>query len=300
MNLRQIEIFHAVYVSGSVTVAARELHVSQASVSKTLRHAERQVGFPLFRRQKGRLVPTPEAHLLFREVDEVYKRVGSLKASIRNLRAGGEGRLRLAVLPSLGLAVTPAAVASFRSANPAVTFDVQTLDHSDILRCLYERESDLAVGFVAPNHPRLKSIQVGSGELVLLHRDGAFAGNNSRVDLRKLGSCDYISLTGSGPIGALLAAELERQQVQVNEIASVRTFYVAAALVAQGAGVSVVDEFTARATVASGLEYRRLSPRISFGVYCIWLEEQPPSRVCQRFIAELRKHLPAPPAGGGS
>ncbi len=121
------------------------------------------MGFPLFRRQKGRLVPTPEAHLLFREVDEVYKRVGSLKASIKNLRAGGEGRLRLAVLPSLGLAVTPAAVASFRAAQSTVTFDVQTLDHSDILRCLYERESDLAVGFVAPNHPRLKSVQVGYG-----------------------------------------------------------------------------------------------------------------------------------------
>ncbi len=82
---------------------------------------------------------------------------------------------------------------------------------------------------------------------MLLHRQGAFAGGNSRVDLRKLAGCDYISLTGSGPIGALLAAELERQQVEVNEIASVRTFYVAAALVAQGAGVSVVDEFTARA-----------------------------------------------------
>lgn len=292
MNLRQIEIFHAVYVSGSVTVAARELHVSQASVSKTLRHAERQVGFPLFRRQKGRLVPTPEAHLLFREVDEVYKRVGSLKTSIKNLRAGGEGRLRLAVLPSLGLAVTPAAVANFRAANPAVTFDVQTLDHSDFLRCLYEREADLAVGFVAPNHPRLKSVQVGTGELVLLHRQGTFPGKAS-VDLKKLAGSDYISITGSGPIGALLTAELERLQVEVNEIASVRTFYVAAALVGQGAGVSVVDEFTARATVASGLEYRRLSPRISFGVYCIWLEEQPPSRVCQRFIAELRKHLPA-------
>src|SRR5690606_29930135 len=144
-----------VYASGSVTVAARDLHVSQASVSKTLRHAERQVGFPLFRRQKGRLVPTPEAHLLFREVDDVYKRVGSLKLSIKNLRAGGEGRLRLAVLPALGLAVTPAAVASFRAANPKVTFDIQTLDHADVLRCLYERESDLAVGFVAPNHPRL-------------------------------------------------------------------------------------------------------------------------------------------------
>ena len=40
MNLRHIEIFHAVYVSGSISAAARALGVSQPSVSKTLRHAE--------------------------------------------------------------------------------------------------------------------------------------------------------------------------------------------------------------------------------------------------------------------
>ena len=40
MNLRHIEIFHAVYVNGSVSGAARALNVSQPSVSKMLRHAE--------------------------------------------------------------------------------------------------------------------------------------------------------------------------------------------------------------------------------------------------------------------
>ena len=40
MNLRHIEIFHAVYVNGSVSAAARALNVSQPSVSKMLRHAE--------------------------------------------------------------------------------------------------------------------------------------------------------------------------------------------------------------------------------------------------------------------
>jgi DNA-binding transcriptional LysR family regulator len=72
MNFRQIEVFHAVHTSGSITAAARVLHVSQPSVSKILQHTEDQLGFPLFRRLKGRLMPTDEAHLLFREMDEVY------------------------------------------------------------------------------------------------------------------------------------------------------------------------------------------------------------------------------------
>ena len=132
MRFRQIEVFHAIYVSGSITGASRVLHVSQPSVSKTLQHTETQLGFALFRRLKGRLVPTEEANLLFREVDDVYQRVGSLKVTVKNIRTAGVGRLRLAVLPSLGLGLTPAAVAKFRLANPGVTFDIQTLDHEDI------------------------------------------------------------------------------------------------------------------------------------------------------------------------
>jgi DNA-binding transcriptional LysR family regulator len=292
MNLRQIEVFHAVHVSGSITAAARVLHVSQPSVSKILQHTEKHLGFPLFRRLKGRLVPTEEAHLLFREADEVYQRLKSLRLTAKNLRTVGAEHLRLAVLPSLGLEVTPAAIAKFRVTNPGITFDVQTIDHADMLRCLYERESSIAVGFTAPTHPRLKSARIGAGELVLLYRKGTFPDGPARIDVRQLGGRDYISLAGSGPIGVQLAGELHRLRVQPREIVSVRTFYVAAALVRCALGVTVVDELTARATVRDDLAYSRLTPPISFGVHCMWLEEKPPTKSCQMFLDVLTTLLP--------
>ena len=297
MNLRQIEVFHAVYVSGSITAAARALHVSQPSVSKTLRHTEDGLGFALFRRLKGRLLPTEEARVLFREVDEVYGRLGSLRVTARNLRSGGVSHLGIAVLPSLGLGVAPAAIARFRTNNSKVTFDVQTLDHADILKCLYERESDLAVGFVQPDHPRLRSVAIGSGELVLLHSKGQVESSSGRVDMGRLGRLKkqpYISLTGSGPIGTMLSEELKRLEVKLEEVVSVRTFYIAAALVRQSVGVTIVDEFTARAMQAPNVTFSRLSPAIRFGVHCIWLEERPPSRTAQRFIEVLTGVLREP------
>ena len=48
MNLRQLEVFHAVYLHGTVSAAARSLNVSQPSVTKVLRHAEDSIGLPLF------------------------------------------------------------------------------------------------------------------------------------------------------------------------------------------------------------------------------------------------------------
>ena len=292
MNLREIEVFHAVYVCGSITGAARSLHVSQPSVSKTLRHTEDRLQFPLFKRVKGRLVATAEARLLFREVDEVYQRVGSLKRAVKNIRSDGAGHLRLAVLPALGLSVTPSAVAKFRARNHGVTFDVQALDHVDMLRCLYENDSDIAIGFESANHPRLKSVQIGVGELGLIHRRDVFKRKTARIEVTDLEDMDYIGLTGSGPIGVLLACELERSNVKVNEVVSVRAFFIATALVRQAVGVAIIDEFTARAMMEPDLAYNQLSPAIGFGVHCMWLEDRPPSRMCQDFIDQISAELP--------
>jgi DNA-binding transcriptional LysR family regulator len=62
MRLRHIEIFHAVYTTGSITNAAKLLYVSQPSVSKVLAHAELQLGFQLFKRAKGKLIPFAKCH----------------------------------------------------------------------------------------------------------------------------------------------------------------------------------------------------------------------------------------------
>src|SRR5205085_10668029 len=120
MNLRHIEIFHAVYVNGSVSAAARALNVSQPSVSKMLRHAESLLGFQLFQRTNGGLVPTEDAHSLFAEVREIQDRVHALREAGRNLRRGIGGSLRISARPSLAPGARPPAVARRLRTPPKV------------------------------------------------------------------------------------------------------------------------------------------------------------------------------------
>lgn len=65
MRLRHIEVFNAVMQTGSVSAAARLINITQPAVSRTLQHAELQLGFALFQRARGRLTPTNEALALF-------------------------------------------------------------------------------------------------------------------------------------------------------------------------------------------------------------------------------------------
>jgi DNA-binding transcriptional LysR family regulator len=290
MRLRHIEVFHAIYTSGSINAAAKALNVSQPSLSKTLQHAEDQLGFKLFRRVRGRLIPTEEAHVVFRESSEVYSKIETLQQACRSLRNGDAGHIRLAVLPVAGLAVAPSAIASFRRSHPDVTFDVQTYHHEEALRALFDRSSEIAFVFDEGEHPRLKTIHLGQGELVLLYRREEFQDAGDRIPLTSIrGRTDFIGITASGPVGDLLAKQLSELKADVREAVSAHTFYVAAALVREGVGIAIVDELTARAMAGDELEFRRLNPPVKFDICAIHLEDRPPSHLLAKFIAEMKK-----------
>ncbi|KAG1251045.1 hypothetical protein G6F68_012483 [Rhizopus microsporus] len=66
-KLRQMEVFRAVMLTGSMNGAAKLLFVSQPAVSRLIAHTEQSLGLQLFARDKGKLTPTPEAHRRFEE-----------------------------------------------------------------------------------------------------------------------------------------------------------------------------------------------------------------------------------------
>jgi DNA-binding transcriptional LysR family regulator len=286
MNLRHIEIFHAVYVNGSVSGAARTLNISQPSVSKTLRHAETLLGFPLFDRTGGRLVPTEDARTLFGEVREIQDRVHALREAGRNLR-GGTGTLRLSALPSLTLDAVPVAVSRFLRAHAGVKFDLQTVHHDDLLRKLYERETDVAVAYEVPPTAPLGHRWLGEGELVALYREQDMPDAPPRLELGALSGRRFITVAASGPIGQLFTRELDRLAIEFDEVVSARTFHIAATLVRLGVGMTVVDSFTARAALAPGLAMRPLQPRIAFAVHAMFLLNRPPTALATEFLKTL-------------
>lgn len=294
MNLRHIEIFHAVYVNGSVSAAARALNVSQPSVSKTLRHAESLLGFPLFDRTNGRLVPTDDAHTLFAEVSEIQDRVQALREAGRNLKRGTSGTLRISALPSLALDALPNAVSRFLRTHPDVKFDLQTVHHDDLLRKLYERETDVAIAYQVPPATPIGHRWLGEGELVVLYREQDMPGAPPRIELEALRGHRFITLAGSGPIGDLFTRELQRLDLALDEVVSARTFYIATALVRQGVGMTVVDSFTAQASLVPGLAMRPLKPQLTFDVHAMFLIDRPPTALATEFLKTLARVIDAP------
>ena len=291
MDLRQIEVFHAVYLHGTVSAAARSLNVSQPSVTKVLRHAETSIGLPLFERTRGRLIPTEDARSLFAEVSDIQDRVRSLRQTCHNLRFGRGSLLRVSVIPSLGLRAVPEAVAAFMREHQDLLFDLQTLHHDEMVRKLYERETDIAVSFEVPAAAPVGHQVIGEGELVVLYREQDFPDAPSRVHLSDLRTQKFISPVQGGPIGRMLSSELEKLGIELDEVSSARTYYVAAALVRAGVGMAIVDNFTAQAAFTPELSWRPLQPAITFDINAVYLQDRPPSRAASEFLQLLGRVL---------
>ena len=109
MRLRHVEVFHAVYSSGSITAAAKILSVTQPSISKVLAHAEQDLGYALFERVRGTLIPTPEAHRLFNNVATVYQDMEQLRRLARNLRSSARRWASICCRPQSPRSCTPTA-----------------------------------------------------------------------------------------------------------------------------------------------------------------------------------------------
>lgn len=293
MRLRHIEVFHAIYSCGSITGAAKLLNVSQPSVSKVLAHAEQQLGFLLFDRQKGKIVPTREAERLIDHVTDAYKNINELRRLATNLGSTDTGVIRIAMTPAFGIDLVPAAIASYLDQHPDTMFEIESLHHHQVTRALRELRVDFGLVFDPPTTPGIKIDHLATAEFVALTHASLELGNKPRLALEDLDGMPFVNLSARSPLGQLLANRIGASGIQLRTVANVETYQMAKALVAHGAGVALIDEITARSSGHDTVVRRHLDPPLQFEVAILHAESEPLSIVTRRFIDHLKTEINA-------
>jgi DNA-binding transcriptional LysR family regulator len=287
MRLRHIEVFHAIYTNGSITNAAKMLHVSQPSVSKVLSHAEMQLGFKLFERIKGRLIPTDEANMLFDEVDKIYQQMRSIKSTAENIKKAEFGNINLSVTPALGFDALPNAIAKYHKIYPHVNFNVQTVHNNEVLQALLEHKCDIAILFSPSVMPSVKSIELAQSELVIVYPKTTFPELPEQLTLNDLVDLEFIDISDSGPLGNLLWGRMMEEHVVLNSTIKVQTYFIAARLVTQGAGICIVDKYTALGNLSDNVAIASFNPPLNFTVNALHLENSALSKASVSFLDKL-------------
>src|SRR5471032_22739 len=171
-KLRQMEVFRAVMLTGSINAAAKMLYVSQPAVSKLVSHTETTLGLRLFERTKGRLIPTAEAQALFREVEQVYQAALSVDEFARALALGPESLLRVSCSPSLATSIVAPAIVELKRQLPGLSVDWHTTLMADMPMEVLSKAVDVAITSMPIEHEHLDVVPFMRGRMVCVVPSG--------------------------------------------------------------------------------------------------------------------------------
>ena len=203
MNFRQLEVFHAIMTAKTVSGASRLLNVSQPGLSRTLKHTEDKLGFALFDRESGRLVPTKEAIELFAEVQAIYKKIEGLEDHIRRLERGEDAVFRVGAQPSVGHNIVPVALTELSRKFEKLIIQFDILSLQQVTDYLVREEGEYVVGVFPIDHPNIISKNFGEAPLVcILHPDHRLCARET-VRISDIADESLISFRASTPHGAL-------------------------------------------------------------------------------------------------
>ncbi|MGF1731681.1 LysR family transcriptional regulator [Photobacterium kasasachensis] len=291
MNLRQIEVFYAVMKSGTVSGAARQLHVSQPNITRVLSHTEQQLGFALFQRIKGRLIPTDEARKLLPEAEKIYQQLGSFHSLTNKIRKGSQ-HLRVGAPPILATSLLASVVAELCK-DSDISVELSTDNRAALCTGLLQNRLDLVICFGNEVPPAISGQELFTEEMVLLYPQNhpyvpLINEGSTRVDWPQLvtASQNIIGLDPRDPLGGLLSQSIQHYEPDYHHQITVRSYSAAAQLVEHGAGLAVVDPWTA-SVFANQLEQKPLEPALRFSVSLLYADHSPISVTGKKFISML-------------
>lgn len=306
MRLRDLEIFHAVLQAGSVTGAARLLHISQPAASKALQQVERQWGIVLFTRSAGQLYPTEEARKLEAASQGMLGQLDDVRRLVDGLRGGEARTLKVVATPAIAQQLLPQALGQWRRRYARVDCELATQHTREIIDALLLHEVDIAFTLNAPTHPALMTRPLVRMPLLVLAPVGHWTQERQQapMTLVELAGQRLIALGAHDPLArrldGLLASVTQAPSEGLSSssvsssapriVTRVQTYPLAAALVQAGEGLAVVDALTAHAATAQqGLCARQLPQAGELVLSAVWRREAGRSRLAQSLADQLAR-----------
>ena len=145
MELRQLECFAAVVEEGSISAAARKLHMSQPPLSLRMHQLEAECGVTLFVRGARQITLTEAGNLLFRYAREILELETAAGADLESLRRGRRGNIRLGLISSCGCRELYDGIRRFHISHPDISFVIREGNTFDLQEDIRENRIELAV-----------------------------------------------------------------------------------------------------------------------------------------------------------
>ncbi len=257
---RRLLVFRAVAHAGSFSAAARDLHLSQPSVSRAVAALEAELGVVLLLRRRDGLLLTDAGRELLGRADAVAGQLARAADEMAARRRLERGRIRLGAFPSAAQTLGVRTVRALRAERPGLEVELRESAAAQARALVLAAELDVALTFdlaggAAPAHPDLREDVLLREDLLLcVPEDHPLAGRRRAVALAGLAGERWIQAAGAR--APRLVEQACRRAGFEPRIAAEAT--ATQTLVAAGLGVTLVPEL-ARVRAHPGVRFVHLA-----------------------------------------
>lgn len=253
ITLKQIRGFEAVVNAGSVSGAARELHLTPPAVSLQLRDLENTIGLPLLERSDSGLVPTLAGQELFALSQEFQSILSRFGETVTELKGIDHGVVSVGVV-STARYFAPMVLAEFMRIYQDIKIQLQVGNRATIMQKLESLELDFAITGLPPEHFKVKKEFISNHPQIIIAAPDHPLAKGTRISLSELTEETFLLRepgSGTRSVTDMLFARRQDLPKSGLEFGSNETIKQA---VMAGMGIALISAHT----VAAELKEKRL------------------------------------------
>jgi DNA-binding transcriptional LysR family regulator len=285
MDTQNLKAFLLVAETGSFSLAAQKLHLTQPAVSKRVAQLEAQLNVTLFDRI-GRTISTTEAgQALLPHARAVQAELQAAEQSVRDLTGEVRGRLRLATSHHIGLHRLPPVLSYFSKTFPDVHLDIDFMDSEQAYELTLRGEAELAVVTLAPAPvSNIITRTIWSDPLDFMVQQGHELSGRDKMDLKELSKYPAILPGLNTYTGQIVKNLFDRRSLPMQIAIATNYLETIRMMASVGLGWTVLPHSMLDATLAT-LPIRDACLERSLGV--VHHESRSLSRAARAFISAL-------------
>jgi DNA-binding transcriptional LysR family regulator len=265
MNSKHVQVLATLLATNSTIATARKVGLSQSGVSRILHTVEDELGLTLFHRDKGRLIPTPEALALGQDVDSVVRSFERLSSNVENLKNGAAvpDIIRLGLPGSMWENLAPKVLAEHGKMFPNACIETYFTTTTAVPKLIEDRVIDF--GFVrmdAVAPPGVECEPITSSENVCVMPEGHQLASFEKITPKLLVGAPLVLIGRGGKnrlsLDQTFAAAGVKQFVKIET----HTASSACAYAVNGLGIAIVSGFFASLYSHLPVVIRPFSPSV--------------------------------------
>jgi DNA-binding transcriptional LysR family regulator len=283
LQFRQIQAFHTIMDTGTVTQAAKRLGISQPGVSNLISSLEHELGFALFIRLSGRLHPTPEAQRLMGSTETVIASFEHLTRKAKAIRTQDAGTLDVSALPELSMVFLPDQIQHFVQDKKDINISFQTRSSVMTQELVSGHLTEIGVAEAPIGHDNLAGEVFSYECFCVIPKGHPLVHTPEDLDGEPL-----VTLGAGHMTYHRLQEAFAANNCVWNNQYQTRLFHTALKFIHNGLGIGLIDPFTITSQNMGNLVAKKFKPTVKFDLAIIWATDKPISIVGQSFIKFLK------------